>query len=252
MTGACLGRDDGMNGENKTMKGPRTSGKPSAAEIAGMIDQTYLSTTATKDQFRQVCDEVRQYRFCVLAINPYWVPFCHELLKDTPSKISASVGFPLGANTTAIKVFEAVDSIKNGAGEIDFVMNISALKSGDFSTVAADLREVTKACHDHGVIAKVILENCLLTDAEKETACKMAVGAQLDFVKTSTGLSTGGATVEDIKLMRRVVGPTMGVKAAGGIRTYQDLLSLWEAGATRFGTSAGVAIMKEALAREGK
>jgi len=226
--------------------------KPSVSDIAAMIDQTYLKTTATKEQMRHFCEEVKQYHFGVLAINPYWVPFCRELLKETPSKISASVGFPLGANTVAVKVFEAVDSIKNGAGEIDFVMNVSALKCGDYDTVAAEMRELARACHDRGVLVKVILENCLLTDAEKEIACKMAVEAQLDFVKTSTGLSTGGATVADVRLMRRVVGPGMGVKAAGGIRTYQDLLSLWEAGATRFGTSAGVAIMKEALAREGK
>jgi deoxyribose-phosphate aldolase len=224
--------------------------KLSAAEIAVMIDQTYLKTTATKEQMAKVCEEVKQYRFGVLAINPYWVPFCRDLLRGTSSKISASVGFPLGANTTAVKVFEAIDSINNGAGEIDFVMNVSALKCGDHSTVAAEMGELARACHDRGVIVKVILENCLLTDAEKEIACKMAVEAQLDFVKTSTGLSTGGATVEDVRLMRRVVGPTMGVKAAGGIRTYQDFLSLWEAGATRFGTSAGVTIIKEALTGE--
>ena len=237
-----------MNDKDKTVKESRISGKLPASEIAGMIDQTFLKTTATKEQMMRVCEEVKSYHFCVLAINPYWVPFCRELLKDTSSKISASVGFPLGANTTATKVFEAIDSIKNGAGEIDFVMNINALKCGDYSIVASDMRELTKACHDRDVVVKVILENCLLTNVEKETACKIAKEEQLDFVKTSTGLSTGGATVEDVRLMRRVVGPDMGVKAAGGIRTYQDLLKLWEAGATRFGTSAGVTITKEALA----
>jgi deoxyribose-phosphate aldolase len=221
------------------------SKKLSVSDIAGMIDQTYLKTTATKEQMLQVCEEVKRFHFCVLAINPFWVPFCSDLLKETTSRISASVGFPLGANTTATKVFETIDSIKNGAGEIDFVMNVSALKCGDFSIVAAEMREITKACHDRNVIVKVILENCLLTDAEKEAACKIAKEEQLDFVKTSTGLSTGGATVEDVRLMRRVVGSDMGVKAAGGIRTYRDLLKLWKAGATRFGTSAGVSIIGE-------
>jgi deoxyribose-phosphate aldolase len=239
-----------MNDMDETVKETGIPAKLTAADIAGMIDQTFLSTTATKEQMTRVCEEVKSYHFCVLAINPYWVPYCHEILKNTSSKISASVGFPLGANTTATKVFEAIDSIQNGAGEIDFVMNVSALKCGDFSTVAADMREITKACHDRSVVVKVILENCLLTDFEKETACQIAREEQLDFVKTSTGLSTGGATVEDVRLMRRVVGPLMGVKAAGGIRTYQDILKLWQAGATRFGTSAGVAIMKEALALE--
>jgi len=238
-----------MDDKDKLMK---ASGKPTASEIAGMIDHTFLRTTATREQMRQVCEEVKQYHFCVLAINPYWVSFCNELLKGTTSKISASVGFPLGANTTATKVFEAIDSIQNGAGEIDFVMNINAMKCADYSLVATDMREITKACHDRGIIVKVILENCLLTDAEKETACKIAKEEQLDFVKTSTGLSTGGATVEDVRLMRRVVGHEMGVKAAGGIRTYQDVLKFWEAGATRFGTSAGVAIMKDAREQEGK
>jgi deoxyribose-phosphate aldolase len=241
-----------MVDEKKADKKDQVTSKPSASEIAEMIDHTYLKTTASKEQMTQVCEEVKQYHFCVLAINPYWVPFCRELLKGTTSKISASVGFPLGANTTATKVFEAIDSIQNGAGEIDFVMNINALKCGDYSVVATDMREIVKACHDRDIIVKVILENCLLTDAEKETACKIAKEEHLDFVKTSTGLSTGGATIEDVRLMRRVVGPEMGVKAAGGIRSYQDLLKFWEAGATRFGTSAGVAIMKEALGQEGK
>jgi deoxyribose-phosphate aldolase len=215
-------------------------------DIARYIDHTALKPEATAAQVQQLCDEARQYHFAAVCVNPCRVKLCAQQLKGTPVKIATVVGFPLGANLPEVKAFETQQAIADGAHEIDMVINIGALKSKDYAWVARDIAAVVNAAHAGGAITKVIIEAVMLTDEEKVIACELAKGAGAEFVKTSTGFASGGATVHDVALMRQTVGPDIGVKAAGGIRTYADALKLIEVGATRIGASASVKIMQEA------
>ncbi|MBI5083123.1 MAG: deoxyribose-phosphate aldolase [Acidobacteria bacterium] len=216
--------------------------------IAALIDHTILKPEATREEIRKVCAEARQYGFASVCVNPYWVPLVAAELKETPVKVCTVVGFPLGATSTAAKVCETDMAVRVGAQEIDMVMNVGALKGGDHDAVKSDIQSVAEAAHKGGAILKVILETALLTDEEKAVACTLCKLAGADFVKTSTGFSKSGATAQDIALMRRVVGPEMGVKASGGIRTLEDLQKMAGAGASRIGASASVKIV-EATAR---
>ncbi|MEO4052236.1 deoxyribose-phosphate aldolase [Solibacillus sp. CAU 1738] len=208
---------------------------------AEMIDHTLLKADATRDQITQICEEAKKYVFASVCVNPTWVKYCAELLDGTAVKVCTVIGFPLGASTSAVKAYETKDAIANGAGEIDMVLNIGALKNGEYDLVRDDIKAVVDAAN--GTLVKVILETCLLTDEEKVKACELCVEAGADFVKTSTGFSTGGATAEDIALMRKTVGPNIGVKASGGVRSLEDMQKMIEHGATRIGASSGVAIM---------
>jgi deoxyribose-phosphate aldolase len=209
--------------------------------IAAYIDHTLLKPDATKEQIDVIVEEAAAHNFASVCVNPYWVSYCADKLQGTAVKVCTVIGFPLGASTSAVKALETKDAIEKGAGEIDMVINIGALKSGDLVTVESDIRAVTEAAD--GVLTKVIIETALLTEEEKVTACELAVKAGADFVKTSTGFSGGGATVADIALMRKTVGPDIGVKASGGVRDREATLAMIEAGATRIGASAGVQII---------
>ncbi|OQA43347.1 MAG: Deoxyribose-phosphate aldolase [Chloroflexi bacterium ADurb.Bin325] len=217
----------------------------SAAELARMIDHTLLKPTATEAQIRQLCAEAREHRFMTVCVNPTWIALCAELLADSQVDVCTVIGFPLGANLPELKAYEAAQCIAAGAAELDMVMNIGALKSDDHALVAADMRGVVDAAHPLGARVKVIIETAYLTDEEKVVACTLAKAAGADYVKTSTGFGPAGATVADIALMRRTVGPEMGVKAAGGIRTAADALAMIGAGATRIGASASIQILRE-------
>lgn len=210
--------------------------------IAKMIDHTLLKADATKEQIVTLCEEAKQYTFASVCVNPTWVKVASELLDGTEVKVCTVIGFPLGATTSATKAFETEDAIKNGATEVDMVINIGALKDKNYDLVKEDIKAVVNAAKGKA-LSKVIIETSLLTNEEKEIACKLAVEAGADFVKTSTGFSTGGATVEDIALMRKTVGPSVGVKASGGVRSSEDTAKMIEAGATRIGASSGVAIV---------
>lgn len=210
--------------------------------FASMIDHTLLKQDATQDQILKICKEAKEYVFASVCVNPTWVQYCAELLKGTEVKVCTVIGFPLGASTSATKAFETKDAIENGATEIDMVINIGALKDGKFDFVRQDISAVVNAAKDQAIV-KVIIETCLLTDEEKVKACELSVEAGADFVKTSTGFSTGGALVEDIALMRKTVGPELGVKASGGVRSLEDMKKMIAAGATRIGASSGVAIV---------
>ncbi|MDR2833538.1 MAG: deoxyribose-phosphate aldolase [Streptococcaceae bacterium] len=214
------------------------------------IDHTVLKADTAQEGVQKIIDEAIKYDFMSVCINPTWVKFAAEQLKDTDVKVCTVIGFPLGANTAEVKGYETKDAINNGADEVDMVINIGALKSGQTKTVFNDIKAVVGAAAGKA-LTKVIIETALLTDEEKVTACKLAKEAGADFVKTSTGFSTGGATVEDIRLMRQTVGPDMGVKASGGIYSEEDANNMIEAGATRIGTSAGVAIVTGAQAKGG-
>lgn len=218
-------------------------------KINKYIDHTLLKADSVQSQFDQLIDEAKTYDFASVCVNPCWVAYAAEALKDSDVKVCTVVGFPLGATTSATKAFETKDAIANGADEIDMVINIGLLKQGDDQAVEDDMRAVVEASGDK--LVKVIIEACLLTDEEKDRACQLAVKAGVDFVKTSTGFSTGGATISDVKLMRQTVGPDIGVKAAGGARSLEDAMAFIEAGATRIGTSAGVTIMKGEVANGG-
>ncbi|MEB2289100.1 MAG: deoxyribose-phosphate aldolase [Anaerolineae bacterium] len=219
----------------------------SAAELARLIDSTLLKPEVTHDQIVALCQEARAHRFASVAVNPCWTALAAQLLSGAEGVVVCTVaGFPLGATTPEVKAFEAEQALLNGAHDIDMVMNVGALKSGDFDLVGRDIAAVVAAVRAHGGICKVILETGLLTDDEKIAACRIAQEAGADFVKTSTGFGPGGATVHDIALMRRTVGPEMGVKASGGVRSYADALALVEAGATRIGTSSGARLVAEA------
>ncbi|HZG60142.1 deoxyribose-phosphate aldolase [Thermolongibacillus altinsuensis] len=207
-----------------------------------MIDHTLLKPEATKEQIVKLAEEAKTYHFASVCVNPTWVKTAYEILKDTDVKVCTVIGFPLGATTPEVKAFETKNAIENGASEVDMVINIGALKSGDDELVEKDIRAVVEAAKGKALV-KVIIETCLLTDEEKVRACQLAVKAGADFVKTSTGFSTGGATVEDVALMRKTVGPNVGVKASGGIRSADDLLAMEKAGANRIGASAGVQII---------
>ena len=206
------------------------------------IDHTLLKPDASQEQIETLIEEAKKYDFASVCVNPTWVNFAAQALKATDVKVCTVIGFPLGANTPELKAVETSDAIQNGANEVDMVINIGALKSRNFDLVERDIRAVVEAAK--GTLVKVIIETCLLTDDEKVKACQIAQKAGADFVKTSTGFSTGGATVADVALMRKTVGPDMGVKASGGARSYEDALAFIKAGATRIGASSGVAIME--------
>lgn len=207
------------------------------------IDHTILNADATKEAVIKVIDEAKKYEFASVCLEPCWVSLAAERLKDSPVKVCTVIGFPLGANTKTVKAFEAKEAVDNGADEVDMVLNIGALKSGDDALVLEDMKAVREAAKD--AVVKVILETCLLTDDEKKKACALAKEAGLDFVKTSTGFSTAGATVEDVKLMRDAVGDAMGVKASGGIRDTKTAEAMIAAGASRIGASKSIAIIGE-------
>ena len=224
---------------------PSQTNKPLTAEaLAKMIDHTNLRPEATREQIIQLCQQAVQFRFAAVVVNPSYVPLAVSQVGNSGVKVATVVGFPLGATFTDVKRFEATEAIRLGAQEIDMVLNIGALKSGDHAEVLSDLRSVAEATHGAGAILKVILETVLLTDDEKRSACQLCVEAGADFVKTSTGFLGGGATVADVALMRSVVGKDVSVKASGGIRTTADAIAMIEAGANRIGTSSGVAIVQ--------
>ncbi len=217
--------------------------------LAAVIDHTLLKPEAARSDILRICREARDYCFASVCINPFWAPLAVEQLRGTPVKVCTVVGFPLGATLPAVKRLEAAEAVKLGAQEIDMVINVGALRSGELDTVRLDIRGVAEASHAGGAILKVILETALLDDEQKVAGCLLAQAAGADFVKTSTGFGPGGATVHDVELMRFVVGGQLGVKAAGGIRSLEDLQRMMSAGATRIGASASVRIMEEAEGR---
>jgi len=219
---------------------------PSRGQIAGWIDHTLLKPEATAAQVKALCEDALAYRFASVCVNPAYVPLAAGLLAKERLAVCTVVGFPLGATLPQYKVFETLADISAGASEIDMVINIGALKSAGYGLVLNDISAVVQTAHNQGAIAKVILENALLTRQEKILGCLLCKAAKADFVKTSTGFGPGGATVEDVALMRRVVGAEMGVKAAGGVRTLAEAQAMILAGANRLGTSAGVTIVREA------
>jgi deoxyribose-phosphate aldolase len=236
---------DGVPSGPGSVAEPRPSGSGSGP-IAALIDHTMLRPEATRADIVKLCGEARQYGFATVCINPYWVPLAASELAGTAVKVCTVAGFPLGATSTEAKVAEAAAALRAGAREIDMVINVGALRSGDCDAVKLDIQAVARVCHDAGAIVKVILETALLDDAQKTTACGLAQAAGADFVKTSTGFGPAGATVQDIVLMRHAVGPRMGVKAAGGIRTLDDFRAMVAAGANRVGASASVKIVEAA------
>lgn len=211
-------------------------------DIAKYIDHTALAANATKEKIEALCNEAKEYGFASVCVNSCYVPLCAQLLKGTSVNVCTVVGFPLGAMSTAAKAFEANQAVNDGATEVDMVINIGALKDKDYDYVREDIKRVKESCQ--GKLLKVIIETCLLTDEEKEMACRLSMEAQADYVKTSTGFSTGGAKAEDVALMRRVVGDRLGVKASGGIRDYATAKAMIDAGASRLGCSSGIAIVK--------
>lgn len=216
--------------------------------IAAVIDHTLLKPEATRPDIVKLCREARHYGFASVCVNPYWVPLVVGELSGSPVKVCTVVGFPLGATSTEAKVAETMAALRAGAREIDMVLNIGALRSGDHESVKLDMQGVVKVSHEADAIVKVILETALLDDNQKAVACTLAKLAGADFVKTSTGFGPGGATAHDVALMRRVVGPEMGIKASGGIRTLEDLKTMTAAGATRIGASASVKIVEATAA----
>lgn len=217
-------------------------------DIAGLIDHTLLKPEASRDQIRTLCQEAQRFGFATVCINPWHVPLAAELLRGTKVKVCTVIGFPLGATLPQVKIYEAEEALKLGAQEIDMVINVGALKSGQYAVVESDIRGVVEASHRGRAICKVILETALLTTDEKVRAAEICKKAQADFVKTSTGFSIAGATAEDVALLRAVVGPEMGVKASGGVRTLDDLKKMVSAGANRIGASSSVKIMEQAAA----
>ncbi len=214
-------------------------------ELNRMMDHTILKADTPKSEVLRIIEEAKKYHFYSVCVNPVWVSLAAEGLKGEPVSVCTVIGFPLGASTTATKVFETEDAIKNGADEVDMVISVGQLKSGDYEAVQNDIAGVVTAAKDRALV-KVILETCLLTDEEIVKGCELAKAAGADFVKTSTGFSTGGAEVNDVRLMRETVGPEMGVKASGGIHNEAQALAMVEAGASRLGTSASVAIISGA------
>lgn len=213
-----------------------------SAQLAKFIDHTLLKQQASQEDVRKICDEAKEYHFASVCVNPSYIGFVAQQLAGTDVTPCCVVGFPLGACTPAAKAFETADAVANGAKEVDMVINVGAIKSGNWELVQADIAGVVAAAGDKAAV-KVILETCLLTDEEKVLACKASVAAGAAFVKTSTGFSTGGASAADVTLMRQTVGPDIGVKASGGIRTYEDAICMIEAGASRLGASAGARII---------
>jgi deoxyribose-phosphate aldolase len=216
--------------------------------IAALIDHTILKPEATRSDVVKVCREARQYNFASVCVNPYWVPLVKSELAGSPVRVCTVVGFPLGATSSESKAAETAFAIRDGAQEIDMVINVGALRSGDTDVVRKDIAAVVDVAHRGGAIVKVILETALLDDAQKTLASQLAKAAGADFVKTSTGFSSAGATAHDVALMRAAVGPNIGVKASGGIRTLEDLQTMTAAGATRIGASASVKIVEATAA----
>jgi len=214
-------------------------------DLARTMDHTLLKADATHDQIMKIVDEAKEYNFASVCINPYWVATVSDALKGTDVATCTVIGFPLGANTTDIKVAETINAIENGANEVDMVINIGELKSGNVEMVTEEIRQLADAAHARGAILKVIIETALLTKDEIVAASQATVDGGADFVKTSTGFSTAGAKVEDVKIMRETVGTDLGVKASGGIHSRDEALAMIDAGATRLGVSASVAIMNE-------
>jgi deoxyribose-phosphate aldolase len=240
--------EQSKNYETELPPAPEPLLVPHGAELARWIDHTVLKPEATVQQIKQLCTEALEHKFASVCINPVFVPLATGLLRDSEVEVCTVVGFPLGATYQTIKMAETLSAVASGATEIDMVINIGALKAEAFGQVLNDIVAVVDAAHNQGAIVKVIIETALLNRQEKIIACLLAKAAKADFVKTSTGFSTAGATTEDVELMRRVVGAKMGVKAAGGIRNLLDAQEMIAAGASRLGASAGVAIMQEALA----
>lgn len=220
--------------------------KQQITNIASLIDHTLLKAEATSSQIEQLCQEAISFDFATVFVNPFWVNFCHNVLKNSRIRVGSVVGFPLGATTSKIKAYETENEIEDGANEVDMVMNVGSFKDSNFKLVEEDIATIKKICGKE-IILKVIIEMGLLTDHEKKEAALLVKNSGADFVKTNTGLGTGGATVQDVKLIRETVGPKFGVKASGGIRDYLSVLKLIGAGATRIGTSASVKIMQEML-----
>lgn len=212
-------------------------------KLAGMIDHTLLKPEATISEIKQLCNDAVQYGFASVCVNPSYVSACFNMVKSSNVKVCTVIGFPLGATTTQLKFLEAEEAIKNGAEELDMVINIGKLKDKDYDFVAAELKDIAGLSKKHLCVSKVILETCLLSDEEKAAACLLAKSAGFDFVKTSTGFSKGGATVHDVSLMKFVTGENMKVKASGGIRSYEDAVAMINAGASRLGASAGIKII---------
>jgi deoxyribose-phosphate aldolase len=211
-------------------------------QIAAMIDHTLLKADSTQQEIIKLCEEAKRYSFATVCVNPYWVRLAAQELKDSKVGITTVIGFPLGSSTSQVKSMEASDSIRNGATEIDMVLNVGALKSGDFDAVERDIEGVVLACKGKAIV-KVIIETCYLTDDEKKRAAEMCKSAGADFVKTSTGFGPSGATLKDIQLIRQTVGNELGIKASGGVRDLPFAIQLIEAGATRLGTSSGIALV---------
>jgi deoxyribose-phosphate aldolase len=225
---------------------PAVTERLGAKEIAALIDHTALKADVTEAQVRTLCQEARKHGFAAVCVNASYVSLCYELLSDTGVEVASVVGFPLGATLPEVKAYEAQRAIAAGASEIDMVIHVGALKGAQYDYVLQDIAAVVRACHAKDAILKVIIEAAMLTDEEKVAACFLSQEAGADLVKTSTGFGPGGATLEDVALMRRTVGPEMGIKAAGGIRTYEAALAMAAAGATRIGASSGVRIVGEA------
>ncbi len=240
----CPGQVSGVVAAGASRLGLHAAGG-GAGEVAALIDHTLLKPDATAAEIEKLCREAAEFHFATVCVNPTWVSFASRLLKGTGVGVCSVVGFPLGATTPDVKQYETRRATFDGASEIDMVINVGALKSGDVRLVEQDIEAVTAVCREHGVTSKVIIEAALLTDEEKVTASTLAKAAAADFVKTSTGFGPGGATVADVTLMRRVVGETMGVKAAGGVRDLDQVKAMVAAGATRVGASAGVRIVRE-------
>jgi deoxyribose-phosphate aldolase len=246
-TDCCPDRLRGVIDAGAARIGVRAAGG-TPADIASLIDHTLLKPDATRREIAELCREAAQFRFATVCVNPTWVALADALLRTSGVAVCAVVGFPLGASTTDTKAYETRRAIFDGAREIDMVINVGALKSGDLRLVERDIAGVVTACHECGALCKVIIEAALLEDEEKITACQLAKAAGADFVKTSTGFGPGGATTADVALMRRVVGAEMGIKAAGGVRDLAGVKAMIAAGATRVGASAGVRIVQEARA----
>jgi len=236
------------NGASRVTFSGRAAEVP--ADLHKYIDHTLLKPEATQEDVDRICDEAVEFQFASVMINPSWVKHAAQRLKGSSVAVGTVVGFPLGAHTPEVKAMEARQALRDGATEVDMVINIGALKSGDYDLVQKDIARVADAARETGAVTKVILETALLTDEEKVIASRLARAAKADFVKTSTGFSSAGATVFDVALMREAVGPDMGVKASGGIRTQEDMEDMIAAGATRIGASAGVSIMKGSTSDE--
>jgi deoxyribose-phosphate aldolase len=243
--GCCPDRMGQMVDQGASRFGLKAGPHVYPLEIARLIDHTLLKPDATRQQIETLCGEAREHSFATVCVNPVWVALCSDLLRGCATKVCTVVGFPLGATTPDVKAYEARRAIDDGAAEVDMVMNVGALKSGDYRFAERDISAVASVCRAAGAISKVIIEAALLSDDEKVKACVLVKAAGADFVKTSTGFGPGGATIADVALMRRVVGPAMGVKAAGGVRDLKSAQAMIEAGADRIGASVGVKIVQE-------